>query len=1193
MEMVDSYDRDKFRARHLRDVTDGDGLPMGNDAADQAYAEAKQKLASATDEYAAKYGTRDWTAARRLPPEAPFEKTEEWVELGVKRALHEAAQGNYDRIVFTNGAQIGRSSKHVLTQDVSAVELAPHFADDFRRAPKRTKGEAWLSAFNESGERVGLAGNVVSANVAGDEIDDGYKRVQITYSDDESLLKKLREYLPPEKATEVAAKFGNKVHGKTTIGPQGMLNFYDRDVPSVVKKITGAPLEMVNVGAQEIGRGAGDNISIRLSPEMKTSISKGQRLMGVGGLVAGGLAAGATDVQAQDGSTPDSGGPGIGTLLAIGAGGYAARKALGHFAAARAAAQAGRTNALASGARVDLVELSRRAFADAQGEAKWANREERLARAAERIRNPVADYPDDVYANPKAPEDVFAFAGHIVDDVSGREEVKLATEEIVASGIVDPGGRISNDTQREIADQLGVAINDLALHDPSHVLSAPEFLALKQVHGRDMQRKALVKRVMQGAQYTQEEKELAGALFDALETRLQLSTQRLLRDSSEKGRMLQALKIEAHLSDDPSDWLYRATRLAGGRTLDIELINEITSAVQRQDWVKAQLAVQKAKGTHFLDRVGEYWQTSLLASFGRVFRDLTANSVKSVDNAVTEAVASKMDALASAFGLLPGNRVIKTSVGGALGAARKGAARGWQQAIAIMRGDAATPEQLAALERAARRYDFSNETTFKNPIMRTVATYVRRSIGAADQPFWESGFALSIESQARAMAENAGLKDMRADKFVEGLASRPTPQMAMLAMEEAAQAVWQNKTSLGDAASRLGQRSSNNPVARLAGKVILPFTQTPSAMTTEAVSRSPLGLLGDYPDLLLARAGVPEARRRLIRKLAGTGVGTAWIAAGYMLADDGAMTTSYPEDQQTRGEWSETGKIADAIKINGKWVGLTGLLGPQAMLMSMGAHMHAIMADESTSMAQAVLTANTVGIAQTLKDTPMMQGMNTVYEGVKAAGSEDPDVRMDAGARAMDSWAAGWVPRIVQQTAQASDVDENGRVIMRDPNTSDSFFGKLGDNVAAGIPGLRDNLPPKLSPLGEVRTSGVGDAPIVGRLAPLLTPMRTSVAKDDPLTAALGEADYFPSTPTKDTKMNESAEAFTTRRMAEGPEERALLTGIMQGNPDALQWVSAEAEEAYRATGSMEGLFRSALTSFRAAKTTARREAIP
>lgn len=41
-------------------------------------------------------------------PDAPFKKTQEWVELGLKRALDEAVRGGYDRVALPTGEQVRR-----------------------------------------------------------------------------------------------------------------------------------------------------------------------------------------------------------------------------------------------------------------------------------------------------------------------------------------------------------------------------------------------------------------------------------------------------------------------------------------------------------------------------------------------------------------------------------------------------------------------------------------------------------------------------------------------------------------------------------------------------------------------------------------------------------------------------------------------------------------------------------------------------------------------------------------------------------------------------------------------------------------------------------------------------------------------------------------------------------------------------
>jgi hypothetical protein len=88
----------------------------------QAYHDAKQAFHEA-DSHAEKF-----EAMGRTVPEGPYiNKTENWTDLGLKRALTEAARGNYDKLVYTPGETQGK--RYDLSQTIETLAAYPKDPD--------------------------------------------------------------------------------------------------------------------------------------------------------------------------------------------------------------------------------------------------------------------------------------------------------------------------------------------------------------------------------------------------------------------------------------------------------------------------------------------------------------------------------------------------------------------------------------------------------------------------------------------------------------------------------------------------------------------------------------------------------------------------------------------------------------------------------------------------------------------------------------------------------------------------------------------------------------------------------------------------------------------------------------------------------------------------------------------------------
>jgi len=144
-------------------------------------------------------------------PSAPFvESTPKWTDLALKRALREAAEGGYDALAWTPGAQ--QAKRFDLSQQVSRVAYDP----DKRR----------LWAYDPDGENV-----IDQGGVTPDKVSDYIGREAA-----ERLLARPRA--PYTNASGTPVPGSHFLEGQDlSVGGEGMRGYYDKIVPTQLQKL--------------------------------------------------------------------------------------------------------------------------------------------------------------------------------------------------------------------------------------------------------------------------------------------------------------------------------------------------------------------------------------------------------------------------------------------------------------------------------------------------------------------------------------------------------------------------------------------------------------------------------------------------------------------------------------------------------------------------------------------------------------------------------------------------------------------------------------------------------------------------------------------------------------------------------------------------------------------------------------------
>lgn len=195
-------------------------------------------------------------AAKGMPsvPDAPFKNTQDWTGLALKRALYEAAEGGYDRLSWTPGAQ--QAERYDLIKHIKTVRFERAGTSGFTPLDEIEEGDIGgiLTARDHNGKKV------IEQN-----IDDPEK--QLSDYVGKEVAKKLMEQQPKRAVESGLALSRRELSGlDLKVGGEGMKGYYDKIVPDTLNKIVKPYGARVKQGrmSPEAGQRLVDNDVVRI-----------------------------------------------------------------------------------------------------------------------------------------------------------------------------------------------------------------------------------------------------------------------------------------------------------------------------------------------------------------------------------------------------------------------------------------------------------------------------------------------------------------------------------------------------------------------------------------------------------------------------------------------------------------------------------------------------------------------------------------------------------------------------------------------------------------------------------------------------------------------------------------------------------------------------------------------------------------
>lgn len=309
------------------------------------------------------------------------------------------------------------------------------------------------------------------------------------------------------------------------------------------------------------------------------------------------------------------------------------------------------------------------------------------------------------------------------------------------------------------------------------------------------------------------------------------------------------------------------------------------------------------------------------------------------------------------------------------------------------------------------------------------------------------------------------------------------------------------------------------------GDLVVKYTQVPGALIHRGIEYSPLGYAKMLYDLAIAKDSLVRTQKRgedvanAQRKLAldigrattGSGLITLFAVlakAGLLRRDDDDKDKNAKAMHAAQGlsgtqlnltalkRWIEGG---DLSLTDGDVLADIGFLEPLDSLMTIAT----LMANDDDLKLTDIGVKSLDGVWKAISNTSAMQTISNIIQTVQYHDDEnDLPLYFQIPIEIASDSISGFVPSPVRQLAQATDTT------YRDQYRSKNLNDQIRARVANSIPGLRQTLAPKITPLGEDRKY---QKPLLNYLNATLNPGNINVYQGfgvvDELNRVYGETD--------------------------------------------------------------------------------------
>jgi hypothetical protein len=642
-------------------------------------------------------------------------------------------------------------------------------------------------------------------------------------------------------------------------------------------------------------------------------------------------------------------------------------------------------------------------------------------------------------------------------------------------------GTMSHDLTRQLADEIGMSVDQLLARRPGQAMNAEEALAARRLlvaSGENLTRLAAEAALRDAGQDTLFRFRHAVALHDAIQ-------QEVAGLTAEAGRSLSAFRIPAGAAAQQTRAIEEAlaaagrTKITGHGALDTREMARLAQTLS--DPAKLATFARQASRATTRDQLFEAWVNGLLSG-------PTTHAVNITSNALVALWQIPERLLAAAFRRLAGGQGVDVGeVAAQAYGLVTGAKEGLSLAAKVLRTgvpvDAASKIEVrsqAAITAANFGLDKGGPMAHAVDFIGELVRLPGRALMTEDTFFKAVGYRMELNARAWRQAVGEGFEGEAAARRMRELIADPPRDLRMAAVDAS---LYQTFTApLGEGGRLLTAGVNKIPGLRL----IIPFIRTPVNILKFVGVRSPLA-----PFASAVRADIAAGGARRDLALARITTGSLVMAMAAELSGQGLITAGGPTDPEMKAALRRTGWQPYSLKIGDRYLSYQRL-DPVGMTLGLAADIAEVMGQVSDPDTTDLAAAGVLAAASNLTSKTYLSGFADLAE---IFGGSGPIELTQANAeRYLARLAASFVPFSAAVATAERAIDPTLRETRGGERTGImAAANRVVQQIRSRVPGYSDELPP--------RRNLWGDAIVLqGGLGPdIMSPIYSTVETDSPI----------------------------------------------------------------------------------------------
>lgn len=657
--------------------------------------------------------------------------------------------------------------------------------------------------------------------------------------------------------------------------------------------------------------------------------------------------------------------------------------------------------------------------------------------------------------------------------INGPDDMKATIAEMAEKfkGQVDEARRgvISQETTKQLADDLGLDVSTLLARRKGQGFNAEEALAARQLwaaSGEKLLEAARAAAKPGAGSVEQFAFRRAMSLHAAIQSEV-------IGARTETARALASWRIPAGGSIEKARAIEQAMEAAGGIGNTQEFARRLKILAENNPAAVAKF-VEKGWGATSFDAVREIWINGLLSSPATHAVNMLSNTAVAFQQMVERGIAARIGELRGAGvgeAVAPGEALsmaygMTQSIGDAFSLAWKALKTGETgtalNKIDLPRVNAVSAETfgMASTGGVGRTVDLIGDT-FRLP---------GRFLGAEDEFFKTIGYRMELHAQALRQATSEGLKGPELAARMRQIILDPPENIKIAAVDQALYQTFNNAPGdIGQAFMKLRERVP-------AISFVLPFVRTPVNIARYTFERTPFApLVGQW------RADIAAGGARADLALARMGTGSAVMLTALDWADSNLISGSGKEmEQGEREAATRQGWQPYSIQIGDRWYSYNRT-DPFGAMLGFSADASAAirrgeMNEDDIDEWNEVTAMAAAAVAQVAVNKTYLRGLSEVFS-VMADPSRNSE-------RYISNLVSSFVPFTALAGATERAVDPTVR------ETANPW-----EAVTAKLAGLSSKLPPRRNLWGEEIRSESG----LGKAYDFVSPAQAREIKPEPI----------------------------------------------------------------------------------------------